>query len=678
MERATKLFVALWTCAALAAVVFFIRPGWAALPELAVLSFTVAAIATALDRRAVGIVLLFAYVFPIVVRTVTHVNYPPNGAVWTAGLLGAIVPDALRSRWRIAGRWRAAVVTWALIVVVSATIVCLREFDFTTALLSTKLVPNSSIGGWPSMQAAWALHVAVVLLTGILWFDWLHALDRQTFTRMVAVPLAASCAITVAVALYQLFVDVTFLNPTVYGAMARATGMVMDGNVLGTIAALWIGGWLLLADVGLTPDATIHADRAGSGFSRIVTGLVMPLACWLTVWASGSRTALGAAIVVTLFSAWAVLARDRARPPDRRRIGPKTAVAAVVALAAIAVFATAAPTRVIGPLYRLRMMAPGGNSEGAKAALAELWQRNGYGTIADVMIRAQPVAGVGIGGFQIMQPDFAKLAGLMPLPADNAQNWFRHQLVEFGLVGGVGWIAWLLTFGAFVVRGRSGEPPAARIARGMIVAFAAISLFGMPGQDVSAAVTFWTAAFWYVAIVDGPAARPISPRMWLAIAVVVGAYGAITAWQARTTFRVAVRAQRVGWPYSYGLYPGERDAAGGQQFRWTGDHAVAVIDAPTPHLLLTITPNPLAARRPLGVRVDVDRHTAIDEEVRSAQPIVKYVRLPAGEPRAMLETYVSRTFRPADAGLADTRELGLMLQWRFLPAEPAPEGALPQ
>jgi hypothetical protein len=684
MERATKLIVALWTCAALAAVVFFIRSGWSALPVLAASSFAIAAIATAVDRRAVGIVLLFAYVFPIVVRMVTHVNYPPNGAVWTAGLLGAIAPDALRSGWRVAGPWRAALVGWALIVAVGATIVCLREFDFTTALLYTKRVPNSSIGGWPSMQAAWALHVAVVLLTGILWFDWLHGLERAQFTRAVAVPLAASCAIAVAVALYQLFVDVTFLNPTVYGAMARASGTLMDGNVLGTIAALWIGGWVLIAEVRLKPDTTAGAVSSGesvvgSGFSRTFVGTVMSLACCLAVWASGSRTALAAAIIVTLFLVSALWARSRERrSTGQRRVSSIVLLAGVGVVVAIILFFTAAPTRVVGPLYRLRLMLPTGGSGGANAALAELWTRNGYGTIADVMIRAQPVTGVGIGGFQIMQPDFSKLAGLMPLPTDNAQNWFRHQLVEFGLLGGLGWIAWVLVFGAFVVVGRRGAPPEARIARGMLLAFAAISLVGMPGQDVSAAVTFWTAAFWYVALIDGLAPPPpISARMWTAILVVVATYGGITAWQARTTFRVPARAQRVGWPYSYGFYPAERDAAGGE-FRWTGGHGVAVIDAPTPHLLLTMTPNPLAARRPIAVRVEVDRRAVIDDEVRSAQPIVKYVKLPAGEPRVMIESRASRTFRPADAGLADTRELGLMLQWRFLPGEPPPDADLRQ
>jgi hypothetical protein len=451
--------------------------------------------------------------------------------------------------------------------------------------------------------------------------------------------------------------------------------MLMDGNVLGTIAALWIGGWLLLTEVRLKPDTTTGAARiVASGFSR--TSLIMIVACWLTVWASGSRTALAAAIIVSVFSASAVLARYKERrSTEQLRVGSRTAVVTVfVAVAAIIVLVTAAPTRVVGPLQRLRTMAPGGGAQGAKAALVELWERNGYGTVADVMIRSQPVAGVGIGGFQIMQPDFSKLAGLTLLPADNAQNWFKHQLVEFGVLGGLGWIAWVLTFGSFVVRGRRGEPTAARIARGMIVAFAAISLLGMPGQDISAAVTFWTAAFWYVAVVDGAAPpRPISARVWAAIVIAVVAYGAIVASQARTTFRVPVRAQRVGWPYSYGFYQAERDAAG-EEFRWTGARAVAVIDAPTSHLLLTVTPNPLAARTPLGVHVDVDRRAVIDDEVRSAQPIVKYLKLPAGEPRVMIEACASRTFRPADAGLADTRELGLMLQWRFLPAEPPPDG----
>jgi len=675
MERATKLIVTLWTCAALAAVVFFIAPGWKALPLLAAATFGLICIASEISRWAVAVVLGFIYVFPVLVRIATGVNYPPNYAIWIAALLGAIFPDSVTTGWRVSGRWRAAIICWSLIVVVGATIVVLREFDFTAALLYTKQVPNSSIGGWPSRQAAWVLHVAVVLLTGMLWFDWLHGLNRHEFRRAVIIPMAISCAITVAVALYQLFVDVTFLNPTVYGAIARASGMMMDANVCGTIAALWIGGWLLIREVRLKPDTTAEADPT----TEAVATVVMPIACWLTVWASGSRTALAAAIIVTLFSASAVRARYKARRSMAHR--PVTPMGAVlgglIAVAAVILIVAAAPTRVVGPLQRLRTMAPQAGVAGAKAVLAELWQRNGYGTIADVMIRAQPVAGVGIGGFQIMQPDYAKLAGLPPLPSDNAQNWFKHQLVEGGLLGGIGWIAWVLTFGLFVLRGRDGEPAEARIARGIIVAFAAISLVGMAGQDISAAVTFWTAAFWYVVLVEPSASpRPISGRTWAAIVAVVIAYAAVVGWQARTTFRVPVRAQRVGWPYSYGLYAEERDDAG-ETFRWTNDHAVTVIDARTPHLLLTVTPNPTANRRPLALRVDVDRRPVIDGEIQGTQPIVRYVKLPMGEPRVMIEARAGRTYRPADAGLTDARDLGVMLRWRFLPAEP-PGDAVPR
>ena len=42
--------------------------------------------------------------------------------------------------------------------------------------------------------------------------------------------------------IYQYFVDVTFLNESVYGARGRAGGTTYDANVSGLLAALWIGG----------------------------------------------------------------------------------------------------------------------------------------------------------------------------------------------------------------------------------------------------------------------------------------------------------------------------------------------------------------------------------------------------------------------------------------------------
>ncbi len=208
MDRATKLIVFGWCCAALTTIVYFSRAPWAALPALTLGAFAVMAVATAINRRAVAVLLIVTYIFPIVIRTVTGLNYSPFSAVWTAGLLGAMAPDVMRAGWHVPPRFRAPLVCWALTVVVGTFIVVLREFDFTPTLVWSTSVANSSAGGWPSFVATWALHSSLVLLSGILWFDWLCGMPRGDFLPAVAIPLAASCAVMVAVAIYQLFVDV--------------------------------------------------------------------------------------------------------------------------------------------------------------------------------------------------------------------------------------------------------------------------------------------------------------------------------------------------------------------------------------------------------------------------------------------------------------------------------------
>lgn len=134
----------------------------------------------------------------------------------------------------------------------------------------------------------------------------------------------------------------------------------------------------------------------------------------------------------------------------------------------------------------------------------------------------------------------------------------------------------------------------------MLVAFALISLVGMPTQDVSVAMTFWTAAFWFTSIVGAPtAATPLGWRSWVAIATIVVGYAVGTAELAATRLRVPARAQRIGWPYSHGFYPPEPDGRGGAQ-RWTGRRAVAVIEASTDWLQLTVSANYLALTEPRG------------------------------------------------------------------------------
>ena len=68
-------------------------------------------------------------------------------------------------------------------------------------------------------------------------------------------------------------------------------------------------------------------------------------------------------------------------------------------------------------------------------ASADLWTRGGYGTVATRMIRDYPLTGVGIGSFNWMAADYWRRdRERASLPFDNAQNWWRHQVAELGLV----------------------------------------------------------------------------------------------------------------------------------------------------------------------------------------------------------------------------------------------------
>jgi len=669
MDRATKLIVVGWACTALAAEIWLLGGGWR-LPLFALSVFTLAAVVTVFDRRAIAFVLALTYVCPALIYLYTGRHFALYDAVWMAGLLGGLMPAGVRTGWHIPGPWRGALVCWALVVVVGASIVVVREVDFTPALIHVSTISNTVRGGWPAFVVRFVLHSALVLVLGILWFDWLSGMPRTDFHELVAGPLAASALGMAVVALYQLFVDVRFMNPTVYAGLGRASGTLFDANVCGTVAGLWIGGAVLWANQldRWRPQVTIAGMTIG----------------WLSVWASGSRTAVAAAAVVTAFSL-ATLYADRRQSTGRAF--PQVAIAAAALLALVALLATA-DLGVVGPARRLRETLPDASVESIRRVAVEMWNRNDYGSASSAMIREFPWFGVGVGSFQNLLPEFAAPLEGRRLPPDNAQNWYRHQFAEFGLFGSLAWIAWVVLFALFVLKGRKGAPPAAWTGRGALVAFALISLVGMPGQEIVVAMTFWTMAFWYVWLVGAPPPAPIRLPAWTAIAVALVVYAAGTAWAAGKELRVPVRAARGGWAYSYGFYPPERGEDGGD-YRWTRQRAVAVIDAPARWLALTLSVNPLriaggpsasGIRRNTPIRaVDVkvwrDRQLVVEEHLTSTAPVTEYISVPDGGRRILLETWVSRVTRPRDLGVADDRELGLLVKWDFLDAPPA--GAAP-
>lgn len=670
MERSSKLIVVGWTLAALALDVLLLVRGWGQLVPLSAAVFVAAAVAVAVDRRAIAAVLVWACVFPVAIRILADGYSPQFDLLWMAAIVGAIVPDALRRPWQIPAAWRAPLVCGVGIVSVSAPLVCWRELDFTLSLLSADALSNSVVGGSPSLTVSWTLHVALVLVVGVLWFDWLCGLpDLAWCRRWVFAPLGISALVMMAVAIYQLFGNVLFLNETAYGAMGRASGTVFDGNVCGMAAALSMGGMSLTAQ---------HARRLRALYT--CAGLAVG---WLAVWATGSRTSLAVALVVTASTAWVLVASAWAAATSSRtsnpavRIGVAAIVVVLVALGAGLTVGRSGST-VVGPLQRLRAVAPRLSPDGVARFASLMWNRDQYGTVSTRMIREFPWSGVGVGGFHVMAPDYGALIGLSyRLPPDNAQNWVRHQTAELGVIGGLAWALWMLAFGWTVLRGGPALPSSSLIIRGTLLAFGLVSMVGMPGQEILIAILLWTLIYWYgsLAAAIPRAPVPLTWPVWGIIVAAIAAQAVATQAAAHGNLRVPARAARIGWPYQYGLYDPEPDPLG-RTTRWTSQHAVAVIDVPAPWLeLSTAFEHRNAAEQPADGTVSVDGRVILAQRFATTAPITRVVRVPDGRRRLVLESRVSRTERPRDAGAADDRDLGLRLSWRFLAQPPSEQSA---
>ena len=130
-------------------------------------------------------------------------------------------------------------------------------------------------------------------------------------------------------------------------------------------------------------------------------------------------------------------------------------------------------------------------------------------------------------------------------------------------------------------------------------------------------------------------------------------------------------------------YPPEQGVGDGDQ-RWTKRHAVAVVPASARWLELTYSVDyrsiahagmerrgAQAATRPVGVTIRVDGEVVTDTQLTTTTPVTTYTRVPDGRAWLLIETAVSRTVRPRDFGVADDRELGMLVRWSFVDAPPA-------
>jgi hypothetical protein len=646
MDRGTKLIAIASACGLVALKVMLLAPGWPLLLWMSASFFAAGAVIASFDRRIVRVVLLSLYIFPALIGLLHGIYHINADVIWMSALLGVIAPDGFRSGWRVPARWRGALALWALVCAGATMVVFGREMDFYPTLMSERGVVNSVTGGGgPAFVTQWVLHVGLVLLIGILWFDWLCG-ARLEMHRDIATPLMISCLMLAAVSIYQLFVDFSFLNINVFGGLGRASGTMFDANASGNTAGFWVGGAIIWA----------------SGLRRwkIPLAAFTFTAAWLAVWASGSRGAFLLAATSTLFALFAC--RDvMFRSPHR--IGAAQLATAAALIAALGWAAASVNPQIVGPLRRVRDTLPDASVSSIGNFVWRMWDRDGYGSAALAMVDQFPAFGIGVGGYHLMLDDFVR--GPL-LPPDNAQNWFRHQFAEFGLIGSLGWIVWTGMFGWFLLTPKPDAPCVSIVARGTLIGFAIVSLVGVPSQSLPVAITFWTFAFWYVSLVGAPPTEPIPLRRWAVVAVVALVFLVGTVYDATTSLRLAARAQRAGFTFKYGLYDPERDPEFGE-VRWARQRSAIVIDAQSRQMEVSVSVNHHDIQdRPVDAKVWIDGSLALDTRLTDTSWRTFPVRVPDGEHRVILETWVSRVLNPFEFGVMDGRQLGLLVRWRFL------------
>ena len=147
-------------------------------------------------RIACWVVLLPAYVFPVVVLRLMHGYDEALWSVWTSMLLGYIVGRAPLAGWALPPSWRLPLGFWGLSVAVTWPLIVWREMDFTPALLGRYITSVTSVGISPAVECLWIAHVAATHLIGILWIDALSREQARTpevrVGRRMAAPLLVS------------------------------------------------------------------------------------------------------------------------------------------------------------------------------------------------------------------------------------------------------------------------------------------------------------------------------------------------------------------------------------------------------------------------------------------------------------------------------------------------------
>jgi hypothetical protein len=604
-------------------------------------------------ERTAGAIFAFGYLVPTILIRLTGLRGSAYQSVWVVLLLAAIA-GTRTADWHIPARVRFAIVVWALAVAATWPIVALREIDWTpSVLLRTPVTRNPAVHAVET--SLFVAGIAQIPLIGTLWLDWLfgrfNAASVAVFERRIIRPVVVASVLAALLAMYQGFVNLEYPRQGLWAHIGRASGAMDDGNASGALAAMAVAFPIALT-LGMSVPARLMAWAASS---LMLVGM----------WQTGSRSATLCAAIALAGVAYVGLRRSRGR------VLPIAAVLGIVIVGGLTAprFFHATTSNPLSRMQEFRQLFDTG---GLREVGRELWRRNGYGAAAALMIRDEPVQGVGVGTFQALSGFYGRLADGDTLPVDNAQNWIRHQLAELGLVGALGPLAWCVLILAAIV-----APPAApenrdraAIVKCSIVGFGTISLLGVPGQNLFVAMTMWTLCGWLLLLVTTPDRVPAVVSVWppavaAMLTIVLTVFTFRSAWH---ELRPPFRAKRFDYPYTAGFYTPIDEPVGTTV---TTKDAVIVPKAQTATLKLTLwVEHPDADQNPVHVEAWLDNVRVVRSRFARNVRLVRYLSIPRGE-RFVFETRVDRTF--PDPGHAEP-EVGLNVTWQFVDTHP--RGAL--
>ena len=598
--------------------------------------------------------LLLAYTSPALMLGAVGEAGAPDPLAWLSLLAGPIVASSDWSRWHTPRLWTPVLAMWALTIAVTWPIVAGREIDFSLIAAATLDTSNGLLAPPPPIAAATVTGTALSHLLGILWLDLLwqrfgtERLERME--RWILLPLALSIVVASMAGVYQRYVDPTWLPLSPWSELGRSASLMLDANSFGMAAAIW------------APLALVLARRLGRS---LVLGAAVSALLFAGAWSSGSRTAflVAAAGVAGCFAASLIESRTW-----RGRL-----VVVVVLVATMAAIGTAA-SRSIGssPLRRLLIdTAPLPEDWNGPRVAQILWERDGYGIAAGRAIAEYPATGVGIGSFNHLAGDFGRTvyAGAV-LGPDNAQNWWRQQIVELGFLGAAPSLAFSCLILLIVVSARAREDGrwSAMVLRAVLLGVGFISLLAVPTQQPAVWFTVLTVVFWLSALVRGSA--PIatghitSRSIWTIVVVVPLLVAAGQFHNATGDLRVPVRAARVGFPYAYGF-----TAPDGDNVPWMARRAVAVV--PPQHAFFSWTAEGPHLTEPVRVRLWRSQRLIGDFEVSRGQPVTRIIAVPSGAKLFSLEGAIT-------GPLPHNRGLKITGQWlREVPAGTPAEIVVP-